>query len=801
MFMRCEFFFVVALGIAVAVQAADVADELPKGLLLYLPFEGSTAPSFCLGRGQVRVHGGALAEGRIGGGFQITGDGSLSLPSIGNFDRRQGSIAFWYLPHGKSAEGEKGQPVLLRERNFQLALSPLHHTLWFMTGCSEPEIGFHWDYSVGSDEPAKWGSPQWRHLAITWDSKSGAKQLFLDGHLSAQGKTRWIRSDTVELGDTIMLGGPAAAGIYDEWAIWNRRLSAAEITLLAQQPALAAKALAQQKPPIEEVAPVAFELVRLKPAETTVEPGAIFRLPVMAVNRRPIPRHLALQLSLVDAFGEILQTSREMLDLQPAEKKLLSFDLHAQRNGVYKLRAEFGDAGRTFRKDLGGFAVWSKGRLKPRADSFFGHHVNGWSKGAYVQQAEQLGLSWQRNHDMLQTTWWSHVQPEPGPPQWKYDFQLEYFKQARMSVLGEFFATPYWAADPPLGDPSERPEKDTRRMKPRLDAFENYVRMCVAHYKDYIHVWEVWNEPEASNFWKGTPEEYGQLAQAACRAAKAADPSCTLLVGSLTSICDDWVQHAAKAGAFAGADGVSFHAYTKNVAELRHRIELVNKIAEKFSRPGKKLEVWHTEWGVADTTFYVDADLPDLPPRRLLPVASFLDGAAAVVKGDCLSMAMGVKRSFYYLQNEVDGAESYCNFSAIEYTRAPRAKLVARMALEDLTCRAKSVELIERSDPSHLMAVVFCRDDSASLAALWLDEGTRAQLVIPTEKKLDAFNIFGNPSAGGAASEVSLSSIPVYVAAKIPAAELAGLLKTAKLVLSRYPIISACEPGVCPIPP
>jgi hypothetical protein len=780
--MRFVCFLVTVLWILVAVQTANATDELSQGLLLYMPFEGSTAPSFCMGRAEVHVGGGSLSAGRVGGGFQIVGNASVSLPAIGNFDRHQGTIAFWHLPHWKAEAAEKGQPVLMHERNFQLVWSASRQTMWFMTGSGELEIGFHWDYSVATKEPSKWGSPQWHHFAVTWDSKSGEKQLFLDGHLAAQGKTRWIRSNPLELCDEIVLGSAESPGIYDEWAIWNRRLSEAEIALLARQPAAAAKVLARRKSPLDAATPVAFELVRLKPTETTVEPGETFRLPVTAVSLARPPLHLALRLSLVDAFGEIVQTSNATLDLQPSEKKPLKFDLHADRNGVYKLRAEMDDGGRTFRKDLGGFAVWPKGRLKPRADSFFGYHVNAWSAGAYVEQAEQLGLSWQRNHDMLQTTWWVHVQPEPGPSQWTYDFQLEYFKQARMPVLGEFFATPYWAVDTPLGDRPKQSDKATHRLKPRLDAFENYVRMCVLHYKDYIHAWEVWNEPEAGNFWNGTPEEYGQLAQVACRTAKAADPNCTLLVGSLTSVRTDWVEHAAKTGAFVGADGVSFHSYAKDLPEFRRTIELVQKLAKRFSPPGKKLELWNTEWGVTDTTFYVDADLPHLPARHLLPASSFLDGAAAVVKRDCLSMALGVKHSFYYLHSEVDGASSYSNFSAIEYTRTPRAKLIARMALEDLTCGTKSVELFERNDPCHMTAVVFSQGNSVSLAALWLEEETDARLISPPGKNMMIFNIFGNPIAPGAPNSVSLSATPVYVTAKIPAAEMAALLQTAKMV-------------------
>ena len=270
----------------------------------------------------------------------------------------------------------------------------------------------------------------------------------------------------------------------------------------------------------------------------------------------------------------------------------------------------------------------------------------------------------------------------------------------------------------------------------------------------------------------------------ACRTAKAADPTCTLLVGSLTSVSADWVERAAKAGTFVGADGVSFHSYADDLQKFRRTIELVCDLAGKLAPPGRKLELWNTEWGVTDTTF--DADLPNLPPRRLLPAPSFLDGAAEVVKRDCLSMALGVKRSFYYLHNEVGGAGSYCNWSAIEYTRTPRAKLIARMALEDLTCGAKVAQLLQQSGSGNVTAVVFARGDAGSLAAVWLDENTKARLLMPAGKNVEIFDLFGNPLPPGTPKSVALSAVPIYVTAKISAAEMASLLQTGRMVSASH---------------
>ena len=51
-----------------------------------------------------------------------------------------------------------------------------------------------------------------------------------------------------------------------------------------------------------------------------------------------------------------------------------------------------------------------------------------------------------------------------------------------------------------------------------------------------IEYWEVWNEPDISLFWTGTPEEYYQLYEAVARALKAYDS--TLKVGGPSWCCD-----------------------------------------------------------------------------------------------------------------------------------------------------------------------------------------------------------------------------------------------------------------------
>lgn len=756
--------------------------DLTDGLLLYLPFEdGTTTPAFCLGRPEVDLGAGFPGAGRVGGGVSIIGNARVEVCARGNFSRPRGSMAFWHRPAWNPREPGPSHLILMQQVNFQLTWYQPRQVLFFMTGTSKPGEGYVWDYSVESRAPLEWAPDRWRHFALTWDAETGHKRVYLDGRLAAEGVTEWIRSSEVGVTDRLSLGSPTAPGHYDEWAVWDRVLSPAEVGLLAERPEQAAQALAAARGPEQEPPPpVIFELAQARPADTIVNPGQPFRLLTVARNTTDGPVQVALRLTTVDALGHEAAAGERELELAAPGELELAFEVSAERRGVHKLRAEYDRQGRSFRADLGSFAVWPEGRLTPDEASFFGHHVNSWYGGAFLRQAARLGLSWQRNHNMLQTTWWVHAEPHPGEFQWTHDFQLEAVEEAGMVTLGQFFTVPYWSTDPPGTRPEGHQGGYPITGVPRLDPLERYVRATVARYRDRIHVWEVWNEPDVSIFWKGSAEEFGRLSEAACRAAKETDPDCTVLVGGFTSaVSARWLNEAGEAGAFALADGISFHGYG-TVEEGRKLLGMLREIAAAHGPQGRELVFWNSEWGVTDTTFLVDGHFDDLPPRRLLPPPSYLQGAARVVTSDAVAWHDGVKRSFYYLHNEVRGAGAYHNGSAIEVTRTPRPKLMARVALEALTRGLRPVHLVERDDVGRLMAVVFSGQER-TLALVWLrEEGRSLRCPAPPFAGLEALDLFGNPLPLPEEG-VELSGVPVYLSVAAPAGPLAEHLRQAAL--------------------
>ena len=172
-----------------------------------------------------------------------------------------------------------------------------------------------------------------------------------------------------------------------------------------------------------------------------------------------------------------------------------------------------------------------------------------------------------------------------------------------------------------------------------------------------------------------------------------------------------------------------------------------------------------------DTTFYVNADIPGLPGRNLLPRPSYLEGASEAVKMHAMSMGLGVTRGFYYLHNGTSGPRAYHSGTSMETTRAPKPKLMAMVAMDHLTRGAKLHTLVEQNE---LTGLVLAKGASASLAVLWADGHVS---VAPPPGAL-VFDLFGN-RIKPVPRQIAVHATPTYIQAPMPAADLAALTRSA----------------------
>ncbi|MCA9103000.1 MAG: hypothetical protein KDA63_17700, partial [Planctomycetales bacterium] len=90
----------------------------------------------------------------------------------------------------------------------------------------------------------------------------------------------------------------------------------------------------------------------------------------------------------------------------------------------------------------------------------------------------------------------------------------------------------------------------------------DYVYACVSRYKDSVHFWEIWNEPNLTQFWAGGQDKYIELLKVGADAAHAADPDCMVLAPELSSAgpARSWMTNVLQQ-AGDKIDIISFHQY------------------------------------------------------------------------------------------------------------------------------------------------------------------------------------------------------------------------------------------------
>ena len=120
-----------------------------------------------------------------------------------------------------------------------------------------------------------------------------------------------------------------------------------------------------------------------------------------------------------------------------------------------------------------------------------------------------------------------HPERDAAADYWAFDTNLRLAAQAGVGLVGVMTATPWWAARCPADVPLESmftcPYAD-------MELFKQHVREAARRGRGVIRAWEVLNEPEGPWF-RGTPEDYAVVLDAAITAIHEGDPSAKVVIG------------------------------------------------------------------------------------------------------------------------------------------------------------------------------------------------------------------------------------------------------------------------------
>ena len=206
----------------------------------------------------------------------------------------------------------------------------------------------------------------------------------------------------------------------------------------------------------------------------------------------------------------------------------------------------------------------------------------------------QAGIRWVR------TDWdWYTVEAKPG--QWnftEFDRLTRLARQKNINIL-PILASPTWAA------------ADIRNG--RYDAWKNYVRTVVGRYGRQLRFWEVWNEPNYTN-WLTPGQNYVPLLKASYEEIKKIDPGIQVLHAAACGMAFDYLEQSFRTGSGNFFDVMNLHPYNWNTTPERLLLPDLDKLKalmKKYQLDRKP--IWITETGWATSPAAPDFWMKQIP--------------------------------------------------------------------------------------------------------------------------------------------------------------------------------------------
>jgi hypothetical protein len=182
----------------------------------------------------------------------------------------------------------------------------------------------------------------------------------------------------------------------------------------------------------------------------------------------------------------------------------------------------------------------------------FGRHSGGWDFEKLLPFMKKMGVSYIKDE-----IYWSMVETKQG--EYKIDEVNEKFvNSARANGIKLIFSLTY-------GNGIYKDPLDS-------DAYANYCKFMVSHFKGRIDVWEIWNEPNNFAFkgqyggeWNGKDnspwvEKFSILVEKAARAIRSANPSATIITSGGNPPATHYLVNRFK-NRLKGIDGLAEHPY------------------------------------------------------------------------------------------------------------------------------------------------------------------------------------------------------------------------------------------------
>jgi hypothetical protein len=476
--------------------------------------------------------------------------------------------------------------------------------------------------------------------------------------------------------------------------------------------------------------------------------GQTLRLPILATIEHPKAgdwRYVVLSLSAKDAGG--------------IRGRLVEIGVVVQaRAGVTAPKAI-----------LQGSVSFDEVRLRESAETF---HIDGAAEaGAPVSVSSELpphlGVNIHLLHDdpaldlahaagfdfVRMDMLWANVERRGRYRFFLYDRLLRALEARGMGVL--------WILD--YGHPDHG--GSTPRMPADVAAFGRFAEAAAEHFKGRNVRYEIWNEPNTSQFWKPSPKasEYAILLKEAVTAIRRADPLAKVSSGGLSRFDAAFLSGAVDPGLAADLTAIGVHPYPKTGPEtIAPEIENLREWAARSL--GKQIEIWDTEWG------YSSANAPEEAPSNGHTEEGRRRQASLSIREILTVWAVGLPLAVWYdLRDDgTDPANPEHNYGLLDSSGNEKPAIKAIRTLMSVISGRKYAGMIpETPEGIHAMRM----DSSAdTMLIVWTDQmDGRRRIEYPMRNLISATDVMGQAlkskdgHSGHAEVEIDGTAGPIYL--------------------------------------
>jgi len=369
--------------------------------------------------------------------------------------------------------------------------------------------------------------------------------------------------------------------------------------------------------------------------------------------------------------------------------------------------------------------------------TFFGMHIHSAATGTFWPSIS-FGAIRLWDADVI----WPRLEANRG--EWhfeKLDIIVDLAEAHNAEILMTLGQTPTWASAKPA---ESSPNGLGAAAEPKnIEDWKTYIKTVVSRYKGRIGYYEIWNEPNQSEFYSGTVVQMVTLAREAHAIIKATDPAAKVITPSVTTDSGiPWFIEYLNKGGGNYADIIGYHFYVSPSAP-EAMISLIKRVREVLGNHGlAEIPLWNTESGWAK-------------PKTF---ASEEEATGYVARSYILNWICGVDRFYWYAWDNHDWVTLEMT-STDNLTLKPAA--VAFSEIQKWMIGSTTVTAGQNSQG--LWVVHLIRNDNYHSWIVW-SPSEPIVFEIPKEWNIKQIrNLSGGKSAIGQISQISMSGTPILL--------------------------------------